>query len=221
MRRAATQALRGAHARYFLWRAHRKIGAHQFARFGARSLIVDPVGVLNPHRIEIGEDVLIHEWAMFSVVESFNGRTHDPHLRIGDRTNFGRGLWLSCVGEIDIGKEVLAGHNVVIADSYHEYEDPHTSIMHQPMAEARAVSIGDGCILCPHVTVTAGVSIGARSFIAPNAVVTQSVGPNSVVAGNPARVIRQWDPEREEWRGPEGAASNASQGWATGAGEPG
>lgn len=213
MRRAGTHTVRRAHQKYFLWRARRKIGAHRFRRFGPRSLIVDPVGILNPHRIEIGEDVLIHEWAMFSVVESFNGRSHDPHLRIGDRTNFGRGLWLSCVGAIDIGKEVLAGHNIVIADSYHGYEDPHRSIMHQPMAEPRAVRIGDGCILCPHVTVTAGVAIGERSFIAPSSVVTQSVGPNSVVAGNPARVIRRWDQQRGQWCGVASADTEDRRGY--------
>lgn len=203
MSRAAQEALRRLHHKQRVWRNHRKIGVHRFGAFGANSFIADPVGILNPHRIEIGDDVLIHEGAMFSVVEQYRGRRHEPRLRIGDRCTFGRGLWLSCVGEIDIDREVLAGHNIVIADSYHHYEDPHTSLMYQPMAEPRSVRIGEGCIISPHVAITAGVTVGERSLVAPNAVVTRSVPPNSVVAGNPARIIRQWDPAAEEWtKGP-------------------
>jgi acetyltransferase-like isoleucine patch superfamily enzyme len=190
---------REQHERWFLWRHRRRIGAHRFAHFGAGSLIVDPVGILNPHRIEIGDRVLIHEGAMFSVVEEFNGRRHEPRLRIGSGTNIGRGIWFSCVGDIEIGENNLLGHNILIADSHHEYHDPDVPIIAQPMAEPKAVSIGPGCIVGPHAAILAGVTVGANTFIAANAVVTQSTPPNSVVVGNPARVIRRYDRERAAW----------------------
>lgn len=189
----------GLHQRLFLWRMRRRIGAHRFARFGEKSLIFAPRGILNPHRIEIGDRVLVHEGAMFSVVEEWNGRRHDPHLRIGSGSNIGHGIWLSCVGRIDIGEDNLLGHNILIADSYHEYHDPDVPIIRQPMAEPRDVRIEPGCIIGPHVAVLAGVTVGSGSFIAANAVVTKSVPPNSVVVGNPARVIRHYDRERGEW----------------------
>jgi acetyltransferase-like isoleucine patch superfamily enzyme len=182
-----------------MWWWRTRIRADRLARFGERSVIYAPRAILNPHRIEIGEDVLIHENAMFSVVERFNGREHQPHLRIGSGTNIGAGLWISCVGEIEIGENNLMGHNVLIADSYHEYQDPDTPIIRQPMAPPEPVRIGPGCIVGPHVAILAGVSIGANSFIAANAVVTSSVPPNSVVVGNPARVIRHFDRARGEW----------------------
>ncbi len=185
--------------RLFLWRWRRKIGAARFARFGARSLVVAPRGILNAHRIEIGDRVLIHEGAMFSVVEEFNGRSHQPRLRIGDDTNIGSGIWFSCVGEIEIGASNLMGHNVLIADSYHEYHDPDTPIIRQPMAEPKAVKIGPGCIIGPHAAILAGVTVGRNTFIAANAVLTKSVPENSVVVGNPARVIRRYDRERGAW----------------------
>ena len=144
---------------------------------------------------------------MFSVVEHHNGRDHEPRLRIGSRTNIGHGIWFSCVGEIEIGEEVLMGHNILIADSYHEYHDPDKAIMYQPMAIPHGVKVGDGCIVGPHVAILAGVTVGERSFIAANAVLTQSVPPNSVVVGNPARVIRRYDRERGEWVDAEGNPS--------------
>jgi len=181
------------------WRAARRVGAQRLAAFGRDSVIVPPAVIRSPHRIEIGERVLIHRDAFLSVVEEHNGRRYAPRLRIGDRTNFGHGLWISCVGAIDIGEEVLAGHNVLITDTYHCYEDPDVSIARQPMAEPEPVRIGDGVHLGPHVAVLAGVTIGERSFVAANAVVTRDVPANSVVVGNPARVIRMYDHEAGAW----------------------
>jgi len=192
-------SLRTVREDLFLWRWRRKVKAHRFAHFGKRSLIVSPRGILSPHRIEIGDGVLIHEGAMFSVVEHWRGRDHEPRLRIGSGTNIGAGIWFSCVGEIDIGENNLMGHNILIADSYHEYEDPDTPIIFQPMAPPKPVRIGAGCIIGPHAAILGGVELGANTFVAANAVVTRSVPPNSVVVGNPARVIRHFDRARGEW----------------------
>ena len=171
-------------------RARRAVGAHRLAAFGRDSVIVPPAVIHSPHRIEIGERVVIHRDAFFSVVEEHNGRRYEPRLRIGDRTSIGHGLWVSCVGQIDIGAEVLAGHNILITDTFHEYFDPDISIGRQPMAEPQPVRIGDGVHLGPHVAILAGVSIGERSFVAANAVVTRDVPANAVVAGIPARLVR-------------------------------
>ncbi len=195
----ARAGARDVRQRLFLWRWRRRIGAHRFAHFGERSLVYKPRAILNPHRIEIGDRVLIHDGAMFSVVEELHGRRHDPHLRIGSGTNIGHGIWFSCVGEMEIGENNLMGHNILIADSYHEYHDPYTPIIHQPMAEPRGVRIGPGCIVGPHVAILAGVTVGENTFIAANAVVTKSVPANSVVVGNPARVVRRYDRDRAEW----------------------
>ena len=161
--------LRDLRREVFLRRAARRVGAHRLAAFGPTSLIVPPAVI------------------------------HSPHLRIGDGTSFGHGLWISCVGEIDIGREVLAGHNILITDTHHEYHDPDTAIVHQPMAPPRPVRIGDGAHLGPHVAVLAGVTIGERAFVAANAVVTRDVPPNAVAVGNPARVIRRYDRARGVW----------------------
>lgn len=191
--------LRRQRERHFLWRWRRRIGAHRFAQFGERSLIVEPRGILNPHRITIGDGVFIHENAMFSVVEDFNGRHHEPSLRIGSGTQIGRGIWFSCVGDIEIGEDTLMSHNILIADSYHEYHDPDTPIIRQPMAEPQTVRIGRGCFVGPHVAILAGVTVGENTFIAASSVLTSSVPANSVVVGNPARVIRRYDRERAAW----------------------
>jgi acetyltransferase-like isoleucine patch superfamily enzyme len=183
----------------FLWRWRSKVQASRFAHFGKRSLIVSPRGILARHRIEIGDDVLVHEDAMFSVVESFNGRDHEPYLRIGSGSNIGPRIWFSCVGEIEIGDNTLISHDVLIADSYHEYENLELPIIRQPMAPPESVKLGSGCYVGAHAAILAGVTVGQNTFIGANAVVTQSVPANAVVVGNPARVIRHYDHQRGAW----------------------
>ena len=56
--------------------------------------------------------------------------------------------------------------------------------------------IGDNVWLGDHATVLKGVTIGANSVVAAQAVVTRDVPANVVVAGNPARVVKELDPER-------------------------
>jgi lipopolysaccharide O-acetyltransferase len=183
----------------FALRMRHHVKPRQFASFGHRSAIVPPAVVVNPHRIHIGDNVLIHDRVWLSVVESYRGQQFEPTLRIGARTVLGRDTYISCVGSVEIEDDVLAGDRVLIADSYHDYRDPHMAIAYQPMAEPRPVRICTGVLLNVNVSVLNGVTIGARSYVGAGAVVTRDVPPNSVVVGNPARVVRRWDAEREEW----------------------
>ena len=191
----------GQRARQHLWlaRQRRAVGASRFGSFGEGSAFGPPAVIRSPHRIFVGERVFFHEGAWLSVVEEHNGTRYEPRLEIGDRTLFGRMAYISCVGHIRIGSEVLAGDRVVIADSYHQYEDPDVNIVHQPMAPPEPVVIEDGVMLGIGVCIAGGVTVGARSYVATNAVVTRDVPPNSVVAGNPARILRSYDRAAGVW----------------------
>jgi acetyltransferase-like isoleucine patch superfamily enzyme len=193
------QSFKRLRRRASLVRAARKTGTRRLAAFGSGSVVVPPATILSPHRIEIGNDVLIFENATFSVVEDYRGRQHAPRLRIGDGTVIGHSIWFSCVGEITVGERVLIGHGVLIADSFHEYADPARPILLQPMAEPRRVIVGSGAIVGPGAAILSGSTIGENAYVVPNAVVVGDVPPRSVVAGNPARVIRRWDASTERW----------------------
>lgn len=192
--------------RLFALRMRRHVRPSRFAAFGPHSVIVPPAVIVSPHRIHIGDHVLVHDRVWLSVVESYRDQRFEPTLRIGDRTVLGRDTYISCIGNVEIEPDVLAGDRVLIADSYHDYRDPHTAIAYQPMAEPRPVRICTGVLLNVNVSVLPGVTIGARSYIGAGAVVTRDVPPNSVVVGNPARIVRRWDSERQEWVDGDGSA---------------
>jgi carbonic anhydrase/acetyltransferase-like protein (isoleucine patch superfamily) len=81
--------------------------------------------------------------------------------------------------------------------SYVTDSDWHT-IHDRTVRDERAtpVTIGDNVWLGDHSTVLKGVTIGENSVVAARAVVTRDVPANVVVAGNPAKVVKELDPER-------------------------
>jgi acetyltransferase-like isoleucine patch superfamily enzyme len=160
-----------------------------FAAFGAGSVLVPPVRVGLAGCITIGSGVVIHEGAWFSVVEAHAGRP--PRLVIGDRVRFGRNLSIACIGEITIGDDVMGSDDVFIGDCYHDYSDPSTPILDQPMSEPEAVEIGAGAYLGAGSIVLPGVRVGAGAYVGEGAVVTRDVPERSVVFGNPARAVER------------------------------
>lgn len=162
-------------------------------------MIQGPAFVTSPWRIHIGTDVLIRRRAWLSVVEAHLGQTFRPELTIGDGSQLGHDLVIACVGEVTLGKAVLIADRVFIGDTYHEYRDPDVAIRDQPAAAPQPVKIGDGAFLGINSVILPGVTVGERACVGASAVVTSDVPPNTVVVGNPARVVRHWSGEIQEW----------------------
>ena len=173
-----------------------------FATFGAGSHIQQPLTVSCPERISIGARVHIGAGAWLSVVDEHNGQAYEPRLLIQDGASLGPSLIISCIHSVTIGPRAQAGPRVFIGDSYHDYRDPHRPVHDQPMSDPKPVVIGAGAFLGVGSVVLPGVTLGERSYVAANAVVTRDVPANAVVAGNPARIIKQWDERRGRWVAP-------------------
>jgi acetyltransferase-like isoleucine patch superfamily enzyme len=172
--------------------------AGAFARFGRASVIVPPARVTNPQWIAIGDEVVLHEGAWLAVVRP-DPSAGAPRLEIGDRTRIGRFAHIACAGEVRIGPEVLAADMVFIGDTHHGFADPTQPVSRQPLAPPRPVVIERGAFLGIRAVVLEGVTIGENAYVAAGAVVVDDVAPRTVVAGNPARPVRRWDPAAAAW----------------------
>ena len=168
-----------------------------YKSFGHGSVVVPPARVASPELIDIGDEVVIHEHSWLSVVAAVDGIT--PQLSIGDRTSLGMLCHIACVGNVEIGPDVLTAPRVFIGDTYHGYEDVHRPIIDQPTAEPRKVTIGRGAFLGAGAVILRGVTIGDGAYVGAGAVVTRDVPPRSVAIGNPARVVRRFDDATAEW----------------------
>jgi carbonic anhydrase/acetyltransferase-like protein (isoleucine patch superfamily) len=163
-----------------------------YGAFGRNTVVVPPARVVSPECTFLGDDVLIHEHCMLSVVRLVPGV--EPRLEIGSGSNIGRLFSVACVGEVIIGANVLTAERVFIADTFHGYDDPDRPIIDQPMAPGRPVVVGDGAFLGIGSCILGGVTIGENAYVGAGAVVTTDVEPRTVVVGNPARAVRRVNP---------------------------
>jgi acetyltransferase-like isoleucine patch superfamily enzyme len=127
----------------------------------------------------------------------------DTVLRIGDRCVIGRGSHIVAHCSIDIGDDVYTGPYVYITDQNHSYADPDTPIGRQWPVNS-AVRIGTGTWLGTGVIILPGAVIGRNVVVAAGSVVRGEIGDHCVVAGVPARVVKDFTPE-SGWTRPDGA----------------
>ena len=124
-----------------------------------------------------------------SVVESFsciNNAVGD--VVIGDHTRIG--LHNTIIGPVTIGQHVNLAQGIVVTALNHNYSIPDQRIDQQGVTTA-AVTIGNDCWIGANAVILPGVTIGEHSVVAAGAVVTKDVPSHSLVAGVPARIIKQ------------------------------
>jgi len=92
---------------------------------------------------------------------------------------------------IVIKDDVMLGSGVQIYVNNHSYEDTSVPIIDQGYLDCRDVVLESGCWVGSNSIILPGVTIGKNSVVAAGSVVKSSVPDFTVVAGNPAKVIRK------------------------------
>jgi acetyltransferase-like isoleucine patch superfamily enzyme len=132
-----------------------------------------------------------------SIIEEFSTINNGMgDVIIGSRSIVGIGNVV--IGPVEIGDNVIFAQHVGILAMNHGYQDIHTPIRDQKCTAA-LIRIENNCWIGSNAIVTAGITIGKHSIVAAGSVVTKDVPPYTVVAGNPARIIRQYNEKTEEW----------------------
>ncbi len=110
-------------------------------------------------------------------------------LSIGDNVSIHPLCYLDADGGIEIGSDVSIARNVSIISFNHRYDDLTVPIKEQAI-ERKKITIEDNVWIGANATLLAGVTVRSGSIIGAASVVTHDVEENSIVAGNPAKVIK-------------------------------
>lgn len=129
----------------------------------------------------------------------YAGHKYTPKIVIGNNYWIGKLCSFAAIHGIEIGNNVLFAGYVHITDHSHGYEDINTPISKQPLISKGRIVIEDECWLGFGCEILSGVHIGRHSVVAARAVVTKDVPSLSIVAGNPARVIKTYNKETKKW----------------------
>ncbi len=117
---------------------------------------------------------------------------YGTHITLGEGTYLNFNCNFVDDGEIKIGAKVMFGPAVTIATVGHPTNPKLREYMYTDPVE-----IGDNCWIGGGVVICPGVTIGENTIIGAGSVVTKDIPANCIAAGNPCRVIREFD-ERDE-----------------------
>jgi acetyltransferase-like isoleucine patch superfamily enzyme len=164
------------------FRRHLSVGNGSVIESGARLRCLSRDGIRLGRRVTVGK---------YALIECTGVLWHlGVGLQVGDDSSIGDYSFIGCGGGVSIGNNVLMGQRVSLHSQNHNFSDAGTSIKAQGVT-SKGIVIEDDCWLGSGSIVLDGVTIGAGSIVAAGSVVTKSVPPNSIVAGNPARVVRE------------------------------
>ena len=125
----------------------------------------------------------------YSVIESFaciNNAVGD--VIIGNYTRIG--LHNTIIGPVTIGHHVNLAQGITVTALNHKFENPDIRIDEQGVS-TKPVVIGNDIWVGANAVILPGVTIGDHSVIAAGAIVTKDAPPHSLVAGVPAKIIKQ------------------------------
>jgi acetyltransferase-like isoleucine patch superfamily enzyme len=133
-------------------------------------------------RLTLGEHVVLEP----NVWLTGSGRIH-----IGDGTFLNLGVQVASVDNVHIGNHCMFANGCFVTDGNHRFDDPEKPITWQGFTSKGPTTVHDNVWCGANVVVTSGVTIGERSVIGANSVVTTDIEPFSIAAGAPARVLRK------------------------------
>lgn len=140
--------------------------------------------VFHPENVEIGEGVYVGHYA---ILKGY----YRNKLVIGAGTWIGQMAFIHAAGGVDIGVKVGIGPGVKIITSSHQLPPLIDTPIIDGAIETAPVVLEDGCDIGVGAVILPGVRVGRGAQVGAGAVVTSNVASGAIVAGSPARVLRQ------------------------------
>lgn len=183
---------------YTRWLRH----TYKFAEFGEAVSIHHSCDISRrgARGIQIGDEVWLGSGLWLNVPPETTSPA--PQIVFGRSCSIGRRCIISAKNRITLEEYVLFAPSVLVMDHNHEFSDVDRPIHVQGVTDGGEITIERNCWLGYGAVVlcNAGqLTIGRNSVVGANSVVTKSFPPYSVIAGNPARLLKTFDPSTGSW----------------------
>jgi len=149
---------------------------------------------LGKRGVVFGDNVSIGSFS--NIITSTSLNNIGEHITIGDNTGIGEFAYLGGGGGLNIGSDCSIGQYFSCHPENHNFENEETLMRYQGVTR-KGIIIGNNCWVGSKVTILDGVRIGDNCVIAAGAVVTKSFENNSVIAGVPAKRIKDTYQKKE------------------------
>ena len=172
-------------------------------KFNKRSTILGKINFSSTSKILLqdGSDkkdiVMENDIIMFGNLFSANG----GKIQIGEKSSIRRSCKIFCANKITIGKNVIFSDNIIVSDTNHHPINPNDRLKMNTSgwsskywswrySDSVPIYIEDNVWVGQYARINKGVTIGENSIVAANTVVTKDVPKNSIVAGNPGKIVK-------------------------------
>jgi len=143
----------------------------------------DVLEMLRSGRLEIGSGTLLEPNVWLTA--GANGR-----IRIGSGSFLNIAVMVASVELVEIGDNVMLANGCFVTDGSHRFDDPNMPVPWQGFTTKGPTRVGNNVWCGANVVITSGVTVGERSVIGANSVVTTDIPAFSIAAGAPARVLK-------------------------------
>ena len=151
-----------------------------FARWPLHGNVLE---AMRDGRLDIGEHTLLEPDVWITAPAP-------ARIRIGAGCFLNIGVMVAAVERVEIGDHCMFANGCFVTDGNHRFDDPDRPVPWQGFTTKGPTLIGDNVWCGANVVITSGVTIGRRSVIGANSVVTRDLPPFSIAAGSPAKVLR-------------------------------
>lgn len=164
-----------------------------FASFKFPGYLGQPCFISNLSRIYLGKRVRIYS-GLRAEISGKNGK-----IIIGNNVSIGQNFHVVAnENPLTIGDNVVISGNVMISNCDHQYKDVNTFLYDQPLKNA-TTQIGNYCFIGYGAVLLAGTILGENCVIGANSVVRGVFPENSVIVGNPAKIVKKYNVKTSKW----------------------
>lgn len=176
----------------YFWVIRAVIYKAWFGKFGNFSYIGKPVILEGTKQVKIGNRVRIYPGVR---IEAHG----EGKITIQDNVSIGQNFHITSIGsELVIGKDTTISGNVLITNNDHDYKQIGVHILKQEHL-TKETKIGDNCFIGYGAVIQAGTILGRQCIVGANSVVRGEFPDHSVIVGAPARVVKRYNPDSDEW----------------------